>query len=34
MVDTKTLKISTGAIIKDPEKLRFVPDHLKTIKVL
>ena len=24
----KTLKTSTGAIIKDPEMLRFVPDHL------
>ena len=24
----KTLKMSTGPIIKNPETLRFVPDHL------
>ena len=28
MVDIKTLKISIRAIIKDPEMLEFVPDHL------
>ena len=30
MVDSETLKISIGAIIKDPEMLRLVSDHLKT----
>ena len=36
MVDSKndsdnyrTLKISIGAIIKDPKMLRFTPDHLR-----
>ena len=29
----KTLKISMGTIIKHPESLRFVPDHLKTKKM-
>ena len=29
----KTLKISIGAIIKNPKMLRFIPDHLKTKKV-
>ena len=33
MIDSKTLKISNGAIIKDPEMLRIVPDHLKTDKM-
>ena len=33
MVDSKILKISIGAIIKDPEILRLVPDHLKTKKM-
>ena len=26
----KSSKISIGAIIKNPEMLKFVPDHLKT----
>ena len=29
----KSLKISNGAIIKNPEMLRFVPDHLNTKKM-
>ena len=29
----KSLKISIGSIIKNPEMLRFVPDHLKTKKM-
>ena len=29
----KSLRIITGAIIKNLEILRFVPDHLKTIKM-
>ena len=29
----KTLKISIGTIIKNPEMLKFVPDHLKTKKM-
>ena len=29
----KTLKKSIGAIIKNPEILRFVPDHLKAKKM-
>ena len=29
----KTLKISVGAVVKNPEMLRFVPDHLKSKKV-
>ena len=34
MVDSKTLKISVGkGIVKDPEMLRLVPDHLKTVKM-
>ena len=33
MVDSKTLKISIGAVIKDQEMLRLVPGHLKTKKV-
>ena len=33
MVDSKTLKVSIGAIIIGPEMLRFVPDHLKTKKM-
>ena len=28
----KTFKISIGAIIKNPEILKFVPDHLKIKK--
>ena len=32
MVDSKTLKISIGVIIKDQEMLRLVPDYLKTKK--
>ena len=27
------MKISIGAIMKNPEMLRFVPDHLKTKKM-
>ena len=26
----KSSKISIGAIVKNPEMLKFVPDHLKT----
>ena len=26
----KSPKINIGAVIKSPEKLKFVPDHLKT----
>ena len=33
MVDSKTLKIFIGTIIKNPELLRFVPDHFKTKKM-
>lgn len=33
MVDSKTLKICIGTIIKNPEILRFVPDHFKTKKM-
>ena len=33
MIDSKTLKISIGAIIKDSEMLRLVLDHLKTDKM-
>ena len=29
----KTLKISIGVIIKNPEMLKFVPDDLKTKKM-
>ena len=29
----KTLKISIGGIIKKPEMLKFLPDHLKTEKL-
>ena len=29
----KTLKISIGTIIENPEMLRFVPDDLKTKKM-
>ena len=29
----KSPKISIGAIIKNPEMLKFVPDHLKTKKM-
>ena len=28
----KSLNISIGTMIKNPEKLKFVPDHLKTRK--
>ena len=27
--DLKTPKVSIGAIMKNPEMLKFVPDHLK-----
>ena len=33
IVDSKALKISIAAIIKNPEMLRFAPDHLKTKKI-
>ena len=33
MVDSKTLKISIGTIIKNPKMIRFVPDQFKTKKV-
>ena len=33
MVDSKTLKICIGTIIKNSEILRFVPDHFKTKKM-
>ena len=33
MFDSKTLEINIGEIIKDPEMLEFVPDHLKTKKM-
>ena len=33
MFDSKTLKKGTGAIIKDPEMLRLIPDYLKTKKM-
>ena len=33
MVDSKTLRIIIGAIIKDPETIRFVFNHLKTKKM-
>ena len=29
----KSLKISNGAIIKNPEMVRFISDHLKTTKM-
>ena len=28
----KSLNISIGAVMKNPEMLKFVPDHLKTKK--
>ena len=31
--DYKSTKISTGAIMKNPEMLKFDPDHLKTKKM-
>ena len=31
--DYKSLKISIGAIMKNPEMLKLVPDHLKTKKM-
>ena len=31
--DSKSSKISIGAVIKNPEMLKFVPDHLKTKKM-
>ena len=31
--NSKALKVSIGAIIKDAKKLRFVPDHHKTKKI-
>ena len=27
----KSVKTSTGTVMKNPEMLKFVPDHLKTI---
>ena len=30
--DCKSSKISIGAIMKNPEMLRLIPDHLKTKK--
>ena len=30
MADSETLKISIGAILKNPELLRFVLDHLQS----
>ena len=27
--NSNNLKISTGAVIKNPEMLKFVPDHLR-----
>ena len=30
----KSSKISIGSIIKNPELLRFIPDHLKTTKII
>ena len=29
----KSLNISIGTVIKNPEMLKFVPDHLKTKKI-
>ena len=33
MVDSETLNISIGTIIRNPEMLRLVPNHLKTKKI-
>ena len=33
IVQTAILKLSIGTIIKNPEIIRFVPDHLKTKKM-
>ena len=37
MVDSmdicKSLNINTGTVMKNPEMLKFVPDHLKTKKM-
>ena len=33
MVDNKTLRINIREIIKDPELLSHVPDHLETKKM-
>ena len=33
MVDSKTLKMCIGTIIKDPEILRLVPNHLNIYAV-
>ena len=33
IVQTAILKLSIGTIIKNPEIIRFIPDHLKTKKV-
>ena len=33
IVRTAILKLSIGTIIKNPEIIRFVPDHLKTKKM-
>ena len=29
----KSIKISIGAVMKNPEMLKIVPDHLKTTKM-
>ena len=34
IVQTAILKLSIGTIIKNPEIIRFVPDHLKTKKII
>ena len=30
----KSSKISIGTVMKNPEMLKFVPDHLKTKKIV
>ena len=32
--DNKSSKISIGTVMKNPEMLKFVPDHLKTKKIV
>ena len=29
----KSLKLSIGAVVKNPEMLKFIPDHLETEKM-
>ena len=29
----KSLKLSIGAVVKNPEMLKFIPDHLETRKM-